>query len=266
MNSRKKPKKGSISACLVVYNEEKLIRRCLESIKDVVDEIIIIHDGPCKDKTLDICKEYTDKVYVGKRRGIAEPHRPETFRKASSEWILWIDADEFLSEGLKKNIRKLVQDGSVDGYKLVWGLHFGKVPFRSKAILTPNRLALFRKSKVYMKGMPAEVPKVRGKIAKSYYRIEHIPDYNSYSFETYFKKHIPWARIVARSRIKEGEADKPALYYFFLAFISPIFYFLELFLKGSFLDGWKGIQMPIVNALFYFAINWNIFKMKITKK
>ena len=46
------PEKNTISACLVVHNEEKLIGRCLESIKNLVDEIIVVHDGPCQDKTL----------------------------------------------------------------------------------------------------------------------------------------------------------------------------------------------------------------------
>ena len=42
----------TISACLVVYNEEKVIRQCLDSIKGFVDEIILVHDGQCTDKTL----------------------------------------------------------------------------------------------------------------------------------------------------------------------------------------------------------------------
>ena len=47
---------NKISACLVVRNEEKIIKKCLDSIKDVVDEIIIVHDGEYNDKTLKICK------------------------------------------------------------------------------------------------------------------------------------------------------------------------------------------------------------------
>ena len=50
-----------ISTILVVNNEEKLIRRCLESIKPVSDEIIVIHDGKCLDDSLKITSEFTKK-------------------------------------------------------------------------------------------------------------------------------------------------------------------------------------------------------------
>lgn len=44
----------SISACLVVRNEEAVIERCLESLAGVVDEIVLVHDGECEDRTLEI--------------------------------------------------------------------------------------------------------------------------------------------------------------------------------------------------------------------
>ena len=59
--SSKKMKNG-ISAYLVVYHEEKVIERCLKSLVGVVNEIIVIHDGPCLDKTMEIAKKYTNHV------------------------------------------------------------------------------------------------------------------------------------------------------------------------------------------------------------
>ena len=77
-----------ISACLVVYNEEKIIKNCLASIKDAVDEIIVVHDGECIDKTLEICKSYTNKIFIKQHIGEAEPHRPFGFKQATGDWIL----------------------------------------------------------------------------------------------------------------------------------------------------------------------------------
>jgi Glycosyltransferases involved in cell wall biogenesis len=64
--------RNKISACIVVYNEEKVIKRCLDSIKNVVDEIILVHDGPCKDRTLEIAKRYTNKIFIRPHVGMME--------------------------------------------------------------------------------------------------------------------------------------------------------------------------------------------------
>ncbi|GAI89378.1 unnamed protein product, partial [marine sediment metagenome] len=110
-----------ISVISVVHNEEKLIRRCLESVKDVADEILILHDGPCKDNTLDIAREYTDKVLTTKKNvGVPGPILPILFRKAKGPWILKLDADEFLSPEMKKNVKKLVQNPEADAYVFRW--------------------------------------------------------------------------------------------------------------------------------------------------
>jgi len=111
----------NISACIVVRNEEKLIKRCLESIVEVVDEIIVVHDGECGDKTIEICKKFNARVFVRKKRyNSAEPHRPFSYRKARFEWIFQIDADEYLSEGLRKEIPRLARDENVSAYEFLW--------------------------------------------------------------------------------------------------------------------------------------------------
>ncbi len=53
----------TISACLVIHNERVLLRRCLESIKHVVSEIIVVHDGECSDDSLKMAKEYGAKIF-----------------------------------------------------------------------------------------------------------------------------------------------------------------------------------------------------------
>ena len=52
----------SISLCMIVKDEERLLKRCLDSVKDIVDEIVIVDTGS-KDKTKDIARKYTDKLY-----------------------------------------------------------------------------------------------------------------------------------------------------------------------------------------------------------
>ena len=71
-----------ISACLVIHNEEKLLKRCLESIKDVVDEIILVHDGECTDKSLNIANNFHSRIFIRDFIGEAEWHRPFSYEEA----------------------------------------------------------------------------------------------------------------------------------------------------------------------------------------
>lgn len=85
----------TISACLIVKNEEKLLAQCLESIKDVVNEIIIVDTGST-DSTVDIAKSYTEKVYFHEWQNDFSEARNHSISFAQSDWIFIIDADEKL--------------------------------------------------------------------------------------------------------------------------------------------------------------------------
>lgn len=82
-----------ITACLIVKNEEDMLRKCLESLRDGIDEIIIVDTGST-DKTKVIAKEFTDKVYDFEWNNDFSAARNFAASKGSGEWILAIDADE----------------------------------------------------------------------------------------------------------------------------------------------------------------------------
>lgn len=82
----------SISACLVVKNEEELILDCINSVRDIADEIIVVDNG-CTDNTLEVLKQSNCIVINGK--GLKENDARSIYlERASSEWILLIDGDE----------------------------------------------------------------------------------------------------------------------------------------------------------------------------
>lgn len=87
----------TISACMIVKNEEKFLPQCLESIKDVVDEIVIVDTGST-DNTVEIAKRYTDKVYFHEWQNNFSEARNFALQFATCEWILQIDADEKLEQ------------------------------------------------------------------------------------------------------------------------------------------------------------------------
>ncbi|MCA1202388.1 glycosyltransferase [Priestia flexa] len=84
-----------LTVCMIVKDEEKVLRRCLESITGIADEIIIADTGSI-DRTRDIALEYSNKVFDYKWENDFSKARNFAATKASGEWILVIDADEFV--------------------------------------------------------------------------------------------------------------------------------------------------------------------------
>ncbi|RJR33538.1 MAG: glycosyltransferase [Desulfobacteraceae bacterium] len=92
------PGKGSISACMIVKNEEKYLPSCLRSIGDYVDEIIIVDTGST-DNTVSIAESFGARVYHHPWENNFSKHRNQSFSYALGEWIFYIDADEELLPG-----------------------------------------------------------------------------------------------------------------------------------------------------------------------
>ncbi|MBS3087469.1 glycosyltransferase [Candidatus Pacearchaeota archaeon] len=163
--------KDKISVVTVIHNEENIIKRCLDSVKDIADEILIVHDGPCNDKTIEICKKYTKNIFVRTHKGLPAMHLAYLFRKVKNNWILKIDADEFLSKPLQKDILNLIKNKRADAYEFNWPYWNGeKYATRD----WPKKIALYRKSKISYLGFPHwDTPEINGNIIKSNYQLEH---------------------------------------------------------------------------------------------
>lgn len=98
--------KIKISAVINTRNEAVQLNKCLKSIKDIVDEIIVV-DMNSKDKTVDIAKNHGAKIYRHKAMSWVEPARNYALSKAKGEWILLLDPDEYLTKTLKKELIKI---------------------------------------------------------------------------------------------------------------------------------------------------------------
>lgn len=87
----------SVSLCMIVKDEEEVLGRCLESVKNVVDEIIIADTGS-KDRTKEIARQYTDKVYDFEWKDDFSAARNFSLSKGTKDYLMWIDADDVLPE------------------------------------------------------------------------------------------------------------------------------------------------------------------------
>jgi glycosyltransferase involved in cell wall biosynthesis len=192
----------TVTACVVVRNEEAVIDRCLRSLVDIVDEIVLVHDGDCEDRTLEIAERHGCRVYVQPLVGHAESATVFAFEQASNEWILSLDADEFLSERLRAELPRLVADPAVNGYELVWKLWDGKRYISERG---PYKLALFRRARVHVLGTVHAVEQVDPPIVRTDLQLEHRPLYNNFTLALLFGKWRRWARIQAREYLQDLE-------------------------------------------------------------
>lgn len=108
----------TLSVVISAYNEEKIISRCLDSIKDLADEIIFV-DNTSGDKTAEIAKKYTLKVYIKPNDPInLNKNKNFGFTKATGDWILSLDADEVIPSELAGEIKKNIAKTNLNGFEI----------------------------------------------------------------------------------------------------------------------------------------------------
>ena len=103
-----------LSLCMIVKNEEKFLEQCLNSVRELVDEIVIVDTGST-DKTKEIAAKFTNKIFD------FSAERNESLKHATGDWILVLDADETIAWKDLSEIRKLIDDAdaSVGGFVLL---------------------------------------------------------------------------------------------------------------------------------------------------
>ncbi len=162
----------TISLCMIVKNEEETLARCLDTVKDIVDEINIVDTGST-DRTVEIAKQYTDRVFYYEWTNNFSAARNESFKYATKEYILYLDADDVLLEADQAKFKELKEtlDPSVDSVSMYYNAgmdEFGNVTLRYRR----NRL-LKRERNFQWFGDCHNYINVRGKIINSDISVTH---------------------------------------------------------------------------------------------
>jgi glycosyltransferase involved in cell wall biosynthesis len=106
-----------LSVCIIVKNNEEIISKCLQSVKELADEIVVVDTGST-DKTKEIAEKF-GRVYDFEWKDDFSAAKNYAISKASNEWILEIDADEIISECDHSKIKEITEKGKHVGYYLV---------------------------------------------------------------------------------------------------------------------------------------------------
>lgn len=240
-----------LSIALATYNEEANLSRCLDSVKDIADEIIIV-DGSSNDKTIEIAKKFGAKIIVTTNPENFHINKQKAIDQAKCEWILQLDADEAISSELKKEIKEVLHlNKKINGYWIPRKNCFlGK--FLMKGGQYPDySLRLYRKGKGRLPQKDVhEHAQVDGEVG---YLNEPMLHYPYKKFTHYLKKWNNYNNFFSE-QIKQDENKKNLFKRLFSGFnyllIKPIYwFFMSYFRHKGFMDSWQGLVFSFFSAL-----------------
>lgn len=273
---------SKLSIVLATYNEESNILDCLNSIKDIASEIIIV-DGSSNDKTVEIAKEFGAKVTITDNPPIFHINKQKALDQAKYDWILQLDADERVSKELSKEITAVINMSSDQLVKHQEGLKDRHLFLRNQSLLEESsgkvgdnqgdlvafflpRLNYFlgkylKYGGVYPDGairlvkrdqahFPCksvhEIMEVKGRVGWLGSPLYHV---DSPTFDRYLSRNKRYINLIA----KELERDKVAKnvsQFINYCLIKPLHWFLlTVFRHKGLLDGWQGIVFSFFSAL-----------------
>ncbi|UII19250.1 glycosyltransferase family 2 protein [Fulvivirga ligni] len=221
-----------ISGVIITYNEERNIAACIDSMQDVVDEIVVV-DSLSTDNTVAIAEKYGAKIISHAFDGHIQ-QKNFAMKQASNDIILSLDADERVSEDMKASILKVKNSWDADGYVFnrlnnycgAW-LKYSWYP--------DKKLRLWDRTKGQWGGTnPHDKVIVEGKIKKLKGDILH---YAYENLEEHYEQIKKFAIIAAHAKYEKGKNANFVLQVIF----SPLYkFFRKYILRLGFLDGYYG--------------------------
>lgn len=239
-------KKASLSLCMIVKDEGKTLERCLNSVKSFINEIIIVDTGS-KDNTVEIAKKFNAKIYKFKWIDDFSAARNFAFSKATSDYIMWLDGDDFINEDDIKKIESLLSnmDSSYDYISAEYILarnSEGKV----STSLRRNRIVK-RQSAFLWVGNVHEYLAVYGKGLEGNFSIEHG------KVKEYTDRNLQIFKTMEKNNKKFTPRD---IYYYANELFDNGYYKESIEQYNKFIDtkeGWiediKGAYLKIIRAL-----------------
>jgi glycosyltransferase involved in cell wall biosynthesis len=248
-------RRDTISACITACDEEKNIRRCLESVK-WADEIVVV-DSFSKDRTIEICRDYTTKIhqhkwlgYIGQKNLIKE--------LATGPWILFIDADEEVSPALREEIMREFESGSnsrYDGYDFPRMVYYMGQWIRHGEWYPDIKMRLFRKAKGVCGGrephdrtmVPGPVKRLKGHLYHYTYddvadQVKTLNDFSSISAQSF-------------------DTDSRFRWVDFL-FRPPLRFLKAYMIKRGFMDGTRGWIIACCSAFGVFLKYAKLYELQ----
>ncbi|ADV47657.1 glycosyltransferase family 2 protein [Cellulophaga sp. E16_2] len=231
--------KIKITSLLITYNEEKFIKKFIESMS-FADELIII-DSFSSDQTVAIIKEYPNVKLYQRVFDDFSSQKNYAIEKASNDWIIFFDADEEITPLLKEEIMNTIElaPNEVAFWVYRTTYYMGKL-IKHSGLQNDKVIRLFKKEECRYNGnLVHEEIKANGTVGKLKNKINH---YSYKGIDDIFRKRNKYANLQAIKLFEKGK--KPNLFHFI---IKPAFrFFSHYILKKGFLDGFQGFMIAYV--------------------
>lgn len=281
--------KPELSVVLATFNEEKNIGPCLESVKDIVGEIVIV-DGSSSDRTREIAREYGARVIKTTNPTIFHINKQKALEAATYAWILQLDADERVTPELAKEILEVINmtDAEIDEYQknlkrrglflrhqkllerrdgqigsdsgsyagfFVPRLNYFLGKFlRYGGVYPDGVIRLVRRGRAWFPARSVhEQIVVEGKVGWLQNNLLH---YDSPTFKRYLARNNRYVDLLAAELRRDGVGKNPwELLKYYL--VKPIWwFFLTQIRHKGILDGWQGIVFSFFSALRFSRAYW----------
>ncbi len=237
-----------ISGVVITYNEEENIEECLQSMHEVVDELIVV-DSFSTDQTRGLAEKFNVKFIEHTFEGHIE-QKNYAIDQASNDWVLSLDADERLSENLQSVIKLLRKDGAkADGYRFnrlnnycgQWIKHGGWYP--------DSKIRLWNRKKGKWGGVNPHDTVVMNEGATTKAVKADILHYTYRKMEDHITQMNKFSTIAALEDHKKGKKANVIIHLIFY----PILNFLKNYIiRLGFLDGYAGFVVCKNGAYYRF--------------
>jgi glycosyltransferase involved in cell wall biosynthesis len=251
---------NKISIVIITYNEERRIRQTIESAK-WCDEIVVVDSGSI-DKTLDICKEYSNcKIYsqvflgYGLQKKIA-------IEKASNDWVLSIDADEVITDALRNELISIPSNPVIPvvGFYVPVTLVFMNKIFRFGCENKKLHLRFFNKREGNFDACNLhESVNINGHTLNLKNELLH---YSYHDIHHYFQKFNEYTSKFADGALKKSKHVGR----FVSVFRLILEFFRQYFIRRNFLNGYPGFVWSVFSSFYVFVKLTKLYEKKMKIK
>lgn len=244
-----------LSAIVLTKNEEKMIKTCLESIRRLANEIIVV-DDQSTDKTVEFARKYTNKVFIHKMNNFSS-QREFGLNKTQGKWILYVDADERVAPELKKEIKNIINNGTMEQSNNAYYLPRKNIFLGREQGFDKVERLFKRKELLGWFGKVHESPKVQGEKGTLKNHLIHLTHRD---LDSMTKKTLEWSKIEAQLRFEAGHP--PVTWWRLLKALKLEFYH-HFFQKRAWrygLEGWLEGLFQIFSLFMTYVRLWELQK------
>lgn len=241
-----------LSVVLATFNEEKNLPACLDSVKNLADEIVVV-DGSSEDKTVEIAKKYGAKVIIAENLPNFHINKQKAIDLATKDWILQLDADERVTPELRTEIESRIKndESRVNGYWIPrknWFL--GR--FLMKGGQYPDyTLRLYRKDKGHLPQVHVhEQAEVEGNVGYLKHALLHYPYKDFAAYLAKWKRYNDLLATQIKGSLRSKNFLAEIAYAVGYLIIKPTHWFLTTYIRHKgFMDLWSGFVFSFFSAL-----------------